>query len=54
MMAFQTKELVREYWAMGFSVQDTVAVLNIHFSRGFTWDEVADMYMQIECEEEGK
>jgi hypothetical protein len=53
-MAFQTKELVREYWAMGFSVQDTMAVLNIHFSRKFTWDEVYDLYMQIEREEEGK
>lgn len=21
---------------------------------GFTWDQVADMYMKIECEEEGK
>lgn len=21
---------------------------------GFTWDQVADMYMEIECEEEGK
>jgi hypothetical protein len=53
-MAFHTKELVREYWAMGFSVNDSLAVLNIQFDGKFTWDQVADLYMQIECEEEGK
>jgi hypothetical protein len=53
-MAIQTKEFVREYWAMGFSVQDTVAVLNLIDSYDYTWDQVADLYMQLECEEEGK
>lgn len=53
-MAIETKELVREYYAMGFSVQEALAVLNIGFNNSFTWDQVADLYMQIECEEEGK
>jgi hypothetical protein len=53
-MAFQTKDLVREYWAMGFSVQDTMAVLNIHFSRKFTLDVVMDLYMQLERENRGE
>jgi hypothetical protein len=54
-MAFETKELVREYWAMGFSVQEALAVLNIGLmDGGFTWDQVADMYMQLEREEWGE
>jgi len=49
------KKLVREYWARDFSVQETLTVLNLTFlDDDFTWDQVADMYMQIECEEEGK
>jgi hypothetical protein len=53
-MMVDVKELVREYYNMGFGVQEVVAVLNISFNSNYTWDQVADMYMEIECEEEGK
>lgn len=54
-MAFETKEIVREYWAMGFSVQEALAVLNISLmDGGFTWDQVTDMYMQLQREEEAE
>jgi hypothetical protein len=53
-MAVETKELVREYWAMGFSVKDSLAVLQIAHNRNFTWDQVYDMYEQLEKEEKHK
>jgi hypothetical protein len=34
-------------------VEECLNVLNTEIG-GFTWWQVADMYMEIECEEEGK
>jgi hypothetical protein len=52
-MMVDYKKFVEEYYNMGFSVQDCVAVININ-GGDITWNQVADMYMKIECEEEGK
>jgi hypothetical protein len=47
------KEIVYNCYDYGMTVQECLNVLNTEFG-GFTCSQVADMYMEIECEEEGK
>jgi hypothetical protein len=47
------KEIVYNCYDYGMSVEECLNVLNAEIG-DFTWNDVADMYMEIECEEEGK